>query len=555
VTLAAKRCAKHLSLISKRASLLVLILCVCFVLLPSASFADRGDLFIAQVDVEVGRSPWDIVADDFNGNGHLDLITVNRNASSVSVALNNGNGTFEDVKWTYSVGQEPRSIDAADLDGDGYIDLAVSRVEIDTVGPPSEYFDYVSVLLNDGDGSFSAFQQYPVGDDPAAVFLADLGEDGNNDIDIITANGGESNSVSVLFNDGSGSFSLPTNYSVGADPHSVFVADLNGDGFNDVVTANRDDNNVTVLFNNGAGVFASHRDYNVGRSPWDVYLENVTGNSSLDIVVLCKDDGDVWVLENDGTGNFPFQTSNPINNTNSVSLVVGDADLDGFKDILCSSWGEPQLLTILYYNNATSTYDRIEIPIDGWAESFVLADLEFGKEGFTNIAAVVPGSNIFTVLISDVPPSIFVAEPDGDNDTVEHEFRIEWVDFDPDSDATIQLYYYPAGSPSLLTELVTVSEDDVSDYYIWNVSLVNEGSYYIKAVISDDFSSHTAISGGPVTVARTHPPPDGLPGVPGVTLALIIVAIVGAVLTALVLYLVLRKKPPEEEYYRVPRQK
>ncbi|UCD91797.1 MAG: VCBS repeat-containing protein [Methanobacteriota archaeon] len=545
----------HLNVFSKRVSYLVLVLFVCMLYLPNASMADRSDLFVARADYGVGALPWDVVADDFDDNGFLDLVNVNRGSDSVSVALNNGDGTFEDTKWTYPVGNEPWAIDSADLNNDGDVDLAVSRVEVDASGPPSEYFDYVSVLLNYGDGSFSAYVEYPVGDDPASVFLADLGEDGNNDIDIITANGGESNSVSVLFNDGSGVFSLPTNYSVGADPHSVFVADLNGDGYNDAVTANRDDDNITVLINNGTGVFDTHRDYDVGLGPWDIYLENVVGDASLDIVVLSKIDGNVWVLENDGAANFPSSVSYSVNNNNSISLVVGDADLDGFKDILCSSWGEPSLLTILYYNSGTSDYERHEIPIDGGARSFVLADLAFGIKGFTNIAAVVPGDDIVTVLVSDTPPTIFVAEPDGTDDVVELEFRIEWVDFDPDSNATVRLYYFPEGAPTLLTEIANFSEDDEDDYYIWNVSLIELGDYYIKAVITDDYSSQSSTSTGPVTVFRATPPPEEPFAVTSVTLALIILGIVGAVLTVIVLYWVLRKKPPAEEYFWVPRQK
>lgn len=549
MTSVAKSHTGHLIAFTNRATLLILLLCAFVFLLPSASFAERDDLFNARLNYEVGKLPWDIVADDFDGNGHIDLVNVNRDYDSVSVALNNGDGTFEDPKWSPPVGNEPWSIDAADLNADGHVDLAVSLMEA------NNSFDYVSVLLNVGDGSFSAFQHYPVGDDPASVFLVDLGEDSNGDIDIITANGGESNSVSVLFNDGFGSFSLPTNYSVGLDPHSVFAGDLDGDGYDDAVTANRDNGSVTVLFNDRAGSFINRTDYDdITCTPWDVYLGNLTGDPSLDILVLCKDESYLILRENDGTGIFTFRSIHFIGNSNSVSLVVGDADLDGYKDILCSSWGDSQLLVILYYNNATASYEKVEIPIPGGARSFVLADLEFGKPGSTNIAAVVPGEDLVSILLSDTPPAISIIEPDGANDTAEFEYRIEWEDSDPDSDATVQLYYYRAGSPMSAIELGTFSEDDGDDYYLWNVSSINKGDYYIRAVISDDFSSMTVDSTGPITVVKKSPPPDGgQPEPTDVSLGLIIVAIVGGVLTAVVLYLVLKKKekPPEQDYYRM----
>jgi hypothetical protein len=55
----------------------------------------------------------------------------------------------------------------------------------------------------------------------------------------------------VLLGNGDGTFQAPRGYSVGSGPRSVVVADLNGDGFVDVVTANYQSANVSVLINDG----------------------------------------------------------------------------------------------------------------------------------------------------------------------------------------------------------------------------------------------------------------------------------------------------------------
>jgi hypothetical protein len=513
-------------------------LIVLFAVFSSSSPANREDLFTADTAFTVLSGPWDIKSADLNDDGHLDLVTANRNSSSVSVALNNGDGTFGSA-WTYAVGYKPWEVDTADLDGDGDEDIAVTLTDIEVGGPPKDDYDLVSVLFNDGNGGFSGLETHPIGNEPRTVFLADLGEDGNNDIDIITANEQTTSSISVLFNDGSGVFSPAINYSLGLTPRSLFVADLNGDGFNDAVTANKIDDNVTVLFNDGYGSFNNSTDVPVGRGPWDVYLENITGDSSKDIIVLNKHDGTVQIQENDGTGIFSFRALYSIDNNNSVSLSVGDADMDGNKDILCSSMGD-DLLTILYYNTTTSTYQRIQRTVEGGPRSFVLADLGVGRPGMMNIATANVGGNRVTILVSDVPPTIQVTIPD---DLVEFEARIEWIDYDPDSDATIQLYYYR--EHTAFTFLIgTFSEDDDDDFYIWNVSLITEGTYIIKAMINDDFSSSHNES-LPITVDRPSPPPDvpDTDASPG----LIIAAIVGVVLMIIIFYLLFRKKPKPTE--------
>ena len=46
------------------------------------------------------------------------------------------------------------------------------------------------------------------------------------------------NTVSVLLNQGSGTFAAQTTYAVGSSPYGVATADFNGDGKADIVAAN-----------------------------------------------------------------------------------------------------------------------------------------------------------------------------------------------------------------------------------------------------------------------------------------------------------------------------
>ncbi|MFH1620538.1 MAG: FG-GAP-like repeat-containing protein, partial [Patescibacteria group bacterium] len=97
---------------------------------------------------------------------------------------------------------------------------------------------------------FLSAVDYGVGNHPRLVFAADL--DGDGDDDLATANY-SSNSVSILVNNGDGTFVAAVNYAVGNRPATVFAADLDGDGDNDLAVANYYSDNVSVLLNNGDG--------------------------------------------------------------------------------------------------------------------------------------------------------------------------------------------------------------------------------------------------------------------------------------------------------------
>ena len=522
------------------ATISIVILVLAF---SSNSFAQWEDLFTAHTSFNVLSGPWDITAGHLNGDGFLDLATANRNSGSVGVALNSGLGSYEST-WNYATGLKPWELDLADLDGDGDEDIAVTLTGFEVTGPPADDYDFVAVLFNDGNGSFSGLARYPIGNEPRTVFLADLGEDGNGDVDIITANEQATSSVSVLFNDGLGGFSPATNYSLGITPRSLYVADLNGDGFNDTVTANKNDDNITILFNDGFGTFGNFTNIDVGSGAWDVYLDDISGSPAKDIIVLNRYDSTVEIQENNGTGNFSFRAQYFIWNNNSVYLQVGDADLDGHKDIMCSSMAD-DLLTILFYNTTSSSYDVIQRTVSGGPRSFVLADLDIGKQGFMNIAAARVGDNAVSVILSDAIPSVTILEPDGVDDVVNFEFRIEWEDYDPDSNAVIYIYYHKAGAPTQTTSLGVFSEDDAIDYLIWNVSSVDDGEYYIRFDISDDHNTVIVTSDGPITVQHPEPEPtdDTNP-----SLGLIIAGMIGAALIIVILYILIRRKPePTEE--------
>src|ERR1039458_2469708 len=96
---------------------------------------------------------------------------------------------------------------------------------------------------------------------------------------------------------------------VGTGP-LISVADVNGDGRLDLITGNYNTNTLTVLTNNGLGDFGFYATLNVGKSPGSVLAVDVNGDGKLDLISGDYGSSTMTVLTNNGTGVFGFKAKN-----------------------------------------------------------------------------------------------------------------------------------------------------------------------------------------------------------------------------------------------------
>jgi hypothetical protein len=126
---------------------------------------------------------------------------------------------------------------------------------------------------------------------------------GNGRLDLITTG---NNQVSVLLGNGDGTFQPAVDYLAGYGARSVVVADFDGDGKLDVVTANNGEGTVSVLLGNGDGTFAGPKKSFVGDQPWDVAVGDFDGDTKLDVAVTTNYPGyrGLALLYGRGDGSF-----------------------------------------------------------------------------------------------------------------------------------------------------------------------------------------------------------------------------------------------------------
>ena len=273
-------------------------------------------------------NPFAVALADLTPDGIPDLVVADIGSNAVSVLLGNGNGTFLAAQ-SFAAGADPSSVAIGDVNGDGIPDIVV--------GDDGYAGNAVSVLLGNGNGTFQAPQTFGPGSNALSVELADLS--GNGIQDIVMANAG-GNTVSVMLGNGNGTFQAPQSFSAGSAPFATAIGDVNGDGKPDIVEANY--NTVSVLLGNGNGTFQAQQTFSAAHAPRAMALADVAGDGKLDIVEASTNM--VSVLLGNGNGTFQAKQTFATIAGPSSTLALGDLNGDHKLDVVATGPGSLSVL-------------------------------------------------------------------------------------------------------------------------------------------------------------------------------------------------------------------
>jgi hypothetical protein len=226
---------------------------------------------------------------------------------------------------------------------------------------------------------------------------------GDNKPDLICANF-DDNTLSVLTNNGDGTFTAASTNAVGRFPDYVAAADLNGDGKIELISANWGADSLTVLTNNGFSVFGSNATYSVGSFPVSLAVADVNGDHKLDLISADNGDDTLTVLTNNGNGTFNLAstivTGDPNVDFGPQSITAADINGDGKVDLIFvdfSDYSTPGILTVLT-NNGTGEFTNFTTFAVGEGPYWVVT-VDVNEDGKLDLVTANHEDNTLSVLI------------------------------------------------------------------------------------------------------------------------------------------------------------
>src|SRR5437867_6056992 len=215
-------------------------------------------------DYVVGDHPVGVVAVDYDGDGFLDLITVNQQTAvngDIALLKGFGDGTLRKVTSLIS-GSLPSAMSYLDVNADGKADLVITNLRSQEV----------ATHLGNGTGGFGAKLSTPIVGTPSGLATGDWNGDGK--VDVAVLNAAQSN-VIILLGDSSGRFpSTRQTFPVGAASKGIASADFNRDGKADLAVINNKTNAVQIFRGDGTGLVTLNSTMTTGVGPQAIAIGN-----------------------------------------------------------------------------------------------------------------------------------------------------------------------------------------------------------------------------------------------------------------------------------------
>lgn len=322
---------------------------------------------------------------DFNG-----LKIINGQTGDVAIQLGYGDNARVNISFgsqlskdvlgegfdRNSIGNLGYKIGTGDFDEDGKLDIIQK-----TNGTA------YTVFAGNGNGTFKAGVSYSVpftmstdtNDSPPIV--EDYNKDGNLDFILADTTNGK---VYLFFGNGNGTFQSPVSYATTtASATDVYSADLNNDGYTDLVTSDSKSNGVaSILIGNADGTFQAAKTLEgTGGSDYSVRLGDLNNDGNVDIVASFT--GTMKVYLGNGSGNF--QAGSTFSGTLGTLI---DYDRDGFLDNAYMSGSALLVAT----GKGDGTFNAGRTMATGLGSSLVFSDMD--GDGISD-AITTSGSNLY----------------------------------------------------------------------------------------------------------------------------------------------------------------
>jgi hypothetical protein len=300
--------------------------------LPFIVTFTNGGSFNAKKDFQTGVNPRMVVIGDLDLDGKPDLVVPNLEDNSISVLRNTSSiGTISFApKLDFVMGSNCCQVAVGDIDGDGMLDV----ITLNSSSPGK-----LSVFKNQSTVGSIMLSQQDFGTQvlPAYIAIGDIDGDGRPDLIV----GYFGKFIGIWRNTTTGgviSFAPEVDFLTSGNITCVFVGDLDGDNKPDLVGVDNGSSKISIFRNtstSGIISFGSSLEVNTGLNPSTVALGDLDGDGKLDLAVTSGYPAIVSVYLNTstlGAISMGVGIDYPLVDL-AYGISIGDIDGDGKPDL------------------------------------------------------------------------------------------------------------------------------------------------------------------------------------------------------------------------------
>lgn len=186
-------------------------------------------------------------------------------------------------------------------------------------------------------------------------------------------------------------FGEPLNFTTDTSPTEPAAADFNGDGHQDILTANSSGNSVSILIGDGTGNLTQQVDVDFNSPPFFLSVGDFDGDEIPDFAASLSSANTIEVFR--GLGNGTFEPPISLTANNPFFIVTEDTNNDGDQDIIASSDDG----VVLFLNDGAGGFQAPRISFIGRVGALAVADFD----GNGNLDAATRVNDNLILLLGD----------------------------------------------------------------------------------------------------------------------------------------------------------